>query len=54
MSFEDPEISEFNQYQKNDKASFLLMQIFSGKQKRLMDGKVIVKIHLQEKYANIF
>ena len=49
---EDTKILEFNQYQKSDKAS-----IIAGIEcliKRLMDVKVILKIHSQDIKLNTF
>ena len=54
MPSEDAKILEFNQYQKSDKAPFIIHADLSVYQKRIMDTKIILKIHLQQKYANIF
>ena len=51
MTSEDAKILEFNQFQKSDKHHLLFMQILSVYQKRIMDTKIILKIHLQQKYA---
>ena len=52
MPSEDTRILEFNQYQKSDKAPFIIYSDLECK--RLMDVEIILKIHLQQKQANIF
>ena len=46
MSSEDTKILEFNQYQESDKAPFTIYANLQVQQKRLMDVKIIWKIHL--------
>ena len=46
MSSEDTKILEFNQYQESDKAPFTIYADLQVQQKRLMDVKIIWKIHL--------
>ena len=46
MSSEDTKILEFNQYQESDKAPFNIYANLQVQQKRLMDVKIIWKIHL--------
>ena len=47
--FSNTKILEFNQYQKSDKASFIIYAYLEIYEKRLMDIKRILKIHLQQK-----
>ena len=53
MPSEDSKLLEFNQYQNLTKYHLLFMHILNV-QKRLMDVKIIQKIHLQQKSLNIF
>ena len=46
MSSEDPEILESNQYKKSDKVPFA---IYADLECWIMDVKIILKIHLQQK-----
>ena len=46
MSSEDPEILKFNQYKKIDKVPFA---IYADLECWIMDVKIILKIHLQQK-----
>ena len=45
LPFEDTEILEFNQYQKSDKAPFIIYADLDG----LMDVKLILEIHPEKK-----
>ena len=54
MPSEDTKIFEFNQYQKSDKATFIIYDDLECSIEKLMDVKIILKIHLQQKYVNIF
>ena len=47
--FSNTKILEFNQYQKSDKAPFIIYADLEIYGKRLMDIKRILKIHLQQK-----
>ena len=48
-------ILEFNQYQKSDKAPFVIYADLECLiKKRLIGVKIILKNHLQQKYVNIF
>ena len=47
MSSEESKILELNQYQKIDKAPFVICTDVSWK--KLMDTKIILKIHPQQK-----
>ena len=49
MPYKDTKILELNQYQKSDKEPLLFMQILNVLKKRLMDVKIILKIHQQQK-----
>ena len=49
MPSEDTEISELNQYQKSDKAPFIIYADLECIIKRLMDVKIILIIHMQQK-----
>ena len=49
MPSEDTQILEFNQYQKSDKAPFIIYADLEYIIKKLMDVKIIPKIHLQQK-----
>ena len=49
MPSEDTKILEFNQYQKSDKATFFIYADLGCIMKRLMDVKIILKVHLQQK-----
>ena len=46
MSSEESEKLEFNQYQNPDKATFIIYADLE--QKRLMEVKIILQIHLQQ------
>ena len=46
MPSEDTETLEFNQYQKSDKALFIIYADLESIIERLMDVKIILKIHL--------
>ena len=52
MSSKDNQVLEFNQYQNSDKGPFITYA--NHESQRLMDAKIILKIHPQQKYANIF
>ena len=45
MSFEDTKILQFDQYQQPDKAPFIIYVDLEWLIKRLMDIKIILKIH---------
>ena len=49
MPSADIEILEFNPYQKSDKESFIIYADIECIIERLMDGKIIFKIHLKQK-----
>ena len=49
MPFEDAQILEFNQYQKSDKVPLTIHADFESIIERLMDAKINLKIHLQQK-----
>ena len=49
MSSEDTKILEFNQYQKPDKAPFIIYADLECIIERLMDVNTILKIHLLQK-----
>ena len=51
MPSKDTKILEFNPYQKSDKASFIIYADLACiiENRRLMDVKIILKIHLQQK-----
>ena len=49
MPSEDTKILEFNQYQKYDKAPFIICADLECITKWLMGVKIILKIHLQQK-----
>ena len=49
MPSKEAKILEFNQYQNLIKHHILFMQIFNIQQKRLMDIKIMLKKHLQQK-----
>ena len=52
MPSEDTKILQFNQYLKSNRAPFIIYEDLE--QKRLMDVKIILKIHLQQKQMNTF
>ena len=52
MPSEDTKIVEFNQYQKFDRAPFITYA--ECLIKSLMDVKIILKVHPQQKTVNIF
>ena len=54
MPSEDTKILEFTHYQKSDKAPFIIYVGFECLIERLIDTKIIFKIHPQQKQANIF
>ena len=54
MPSEDTKLVKFNQYQKSNKTPFFFKQILSVLQKRLMDVKIILKIHIKQKSAKVF
>ena len=55
MPSKDTEILEFNQYQKSDKAPFVIYADLECLIKnRLIGVKIILKNHPQQKYVNIF
>ena len=45
MASEDTKILELNQYQKSDKASFIVYAGIGCLIKRMMDVKIILKVH---------
>ena len=51
MPSKDTKILEFNPYQKSDKASFIIYADLACiiENRRLMDVKIILKVHLQQK-----
>ena len=49
MPSEDTKILEFNQYQKSDKAPFIIYADSECIIEKLMDIKIILKVHLQQK-----
>ena len=49
MPSEDTKILEFNQYQKSDKAPFVIYPDLECIIEKFEDVKIILKIHLQEK-----
>ena len=49
MLSEDTKKLEFNQYQKYDKASFIIYADLEHIIERLMDVKIILKVNLQQK-----
>ena len=54
MSSEDTKILEFSQYQKSDKAPFIIFADLECKIEKLMHVKVILKTCLQQRYVNMF
>ena len=54
MPSEDTKILKFNQYQKLDKALFIIYADLECLVERLMDVEVILKIHLQKHQENKF
>ena len=51
---EDAEILQFNQYQKSDKASFIIYADLECILEKVDGCKNILKNHLQQKQVNIF
>ena len=49
MPFDDTKILEFNQYQKSDKAPFIIYVDLERIIEKLMDAEIVLKIHLQQK-----
>ena len=49
MPSEDTKILQFNQYLKSNKAPFIIYADLECLIERLMDVKIILKIHLQQK-----
>ena len=49
MPSKDTNILAFNQYQKSDKALFIIYADLECIIEKLMDVKIILKIHLQQK-----
>ena len=49
MSCEDTKILEFNQYQKSDKAPFVIYADLESLIEKIVDVKIILKIHPQQK-----
>ena len=49
MSFEQTKTLEFNQCQESDKGPFIIYAELECIIERLMDAKIILKIHLQQK-----
>ena len=49
MPSDNTKILEFNQYQKSNKATFIIQTDFDYIMEKLMDVKIILKIHLQQK-----
>ena len=49
MPSDNTKILEFNQYQKSNKATFIIYTDFDYIMEKLMDVKIILKIHLQQK-----
>ena len=45
----DPKVLEFNQNSKSDKVQFINYANLECLEKKLMDTKIILKIHLQQK-----
>ena len=45
MASKDTKILELNQYQKSDKASFIFYAGIGCSIKRMMDVKIILKVH---------
>ena len=54
MLSEDTKILEFNQYQKSDKAPFIIYADLECIIQKTDGCKIILKIHPQQKEANIF
>ena len=54
MPVEDTKILEFNQYQKSNKAAFVIYVDPECLIEKMMNVKIIVKVHTQQKKANIF
>ena len=54
MPSEDTKILEFNQYQKSDKTPFIICSDLECIIEKVDGCKRILKIHLQQKQANIF
>ena len=54
MPFEGTKILELNQYQKSDKASFIIYADLEFITEKIDGWKIILIIHLQQKQANIF
>ena len=54
MPSEGTKILEFNQYQKSDKATFIIYADLECLIEKTDDIKIILKIHSQQKQANIF
>ena len=49
MPSEDTKLLDFNQYQKSGKAPFIIDEDLECIIKMLIDVKIILKIHLQQK-----
>ena len=49
MASEDTKILDYDQYQKCDKAQFIFYANLECTKKRLIDVKIILKIHPQQK-----
>ena len=54
MPSEGTKILQFNQYQQLDKAPFIIYEDLECLMERLMIVQIILKMHSQQKYANIF
>ena len=54
MPSEDIKILEFNQYQKSEKATFIIYADLECLIEKIDGVKIILKIHSQQKQANIF
>ena len=53
MPSKDTKILEFNQYQKSEKAPFIIYAALESIIEKIDGCKIILKIHLQQKLANI-
>ena len=54
MPSEHTKILEFNQYQKPVKGPFIIYEDLECLKKNLVNVKIILKIHLHQKWMNIF
>ena len=54
MFSEDSKILEFNQYQESDKTSFIIYVDLECLKEKMMDAKIILKIHSPQNEVNMF